>query len=147
MGCRFRLRSAEEACSVQHRVPVRAPVHHQLWEPTILEHWAVALCTPSMQPPHMECSAPHTLGTEFIPHVIKESIRVWYAHGKAHATLLNARLGPGSTMAWVLQELCLHEQAEKERGCKAGTFGVTAVARRLTSRFSRLPLFPPITTH
>ena len=50
---------------------------------------------------------PHTLGTEFIRHVIKESIGVWYAHAKARATL-------GSTMVWVLQELRLHQQAERE---------------------------------
>ena len=67
-----------------------------------------------MQQAHMECSGPHTLGTEFIRHVIEESIRVWYAHAKARATLLKARLGPGSTMAWVLHELRLHQQAERE---------------------------------
>ena len=70
--------------------------------------------TPSMQGAHMECSGPHTLGTEFIRHVGDESIRVYYAHAKVRATLLKARLGPGSTMAWVLQELRLHRQAERE---------------------------------
>ena len=89
-----------------------APVRHQLWEPAVLEQWAAALRTPSMQRAHME--GPHALGTEFIRHVIEESIRVWYAHAKARATLLKARLGPGSTMAWVLQELHLHQQAERE---------------------------------
>ena len=58
---------------------------------------------------------PHTLGTEFIRGVIEESIRVWYAHAKARAPLLKARLGPSSTMAWVLQELRLHQRAERER--------------------------------
>ena len=91
-----------------------ASVRHQLWEPTILAQWAAALCTPSMQRAHMECSGAHTLGTEFIRHVIEESIRVWYAQAKARATLLKARLGPGITMAWVLQELRLHQQAERE---------------------------------
>ena len=67
-----------------------------------------------MQRAHMECSGPHTLGTEFIRHVIAESIRVRYAHAKAQATLLKARLGQSSTMAWVLQELRLHRQAERE---------------------------------
>ena len=43
-----------------------------------------------------------------------ESIRVWHAHAKGCATLLKARLGPGSTMAWVLQELRLHQQVERE---------------------------------
>ena len=85
-----------------------ASVRRQLWEPTVLEQWAAALHTPSMQRAHMECSGPHTLGTEFICNVIEESIRVWYAHAKARATLLNARLGSNSTMAWVLQELHLH---------------------------------------
>ena len=78
------------------------------------EQWAAALRTPSMQPTRMECSRPHTLGTEFIRHVIEESIMVWYAHAKARATLLKARLGRGSTMAWVLQELRLHQEAVRE---------------------------------
>ena len=47
--------------------------------PAVLEQWAAALCTPSMQRAHMECSGPHTLGTEFLRNVIEESIRVWYA--------------------------------------------------------------------
>ena len=50
-----------------------ASVRHQLWEPTLLEQWAAALHTPSMQRAHMECSGPHTLGTKFIRHVIEES--------------------------------------------------------------------------
>ena len=79
-----------------------------------MEQWAAALRTPSMQRAHMECLGPHTLGIEFIRHIIEESIRVWYSHAKARATLLKARLGLGSTMAWVLQELRLHQQAERE---------------------------------
>ena len=51
-------------------------VRHQLWEPAVMEQWAAALRTPSMQRAHMECSGPHTLGTEFIHNVIEESIRV-----------------------------------------------------------------------
>ena len=81
-------------------------MRHQLWEPAVMEQWAAAaLRTPSMQRAHMECSGSHTLGTEFIRHVIEESIRVWYAHAKARATLLRACLGPSSTMAWVLLRL------------------------------------------
>ena len=94
--------------------PRAAPVRHQLWEPTVLEQWAAALRTPSMQLAHLECTGPHSLGTEFLRHVVEESIRIWYAHAKARATLLKARLGPGSTMAWALQELRLHQQAERE---------------------------------
>ena len=62
----------------------------------------------------MDYSGPHTVGTEFVRHVIEESIKVWYAHAKARATLLKARLGPNITMAWALQELHLHRQAELE---------------------------------
>ena len=51
-------------------------VRNQLWEPVVLEQWAAALHTPSMHRAHMECSRPHTLGTEFICNVIEESIRV-----------------------------------------------------------------------
>ena len=74
-----------------------------------MEQWAAALRTPSMQRANMECSGPHTLGTEFIRTIIEESIRVWYAHAKVRATLLKARVGPSSTMVWVLQELRLHQ--------------------------------------
>ena len=121
-------------------------VRHQLWEPAVMEQWAAASLTPPMQRADMECSGPHALGTEFIRHAIEESIRVWYAHAKARATLLKARLGPSSTMAWVLQG-ATPAPAGGERGSAAGTSGMTAVARRVTSRFPRLPLFPPITTH
>ena len=62
----------------------------------------------------MECSGTHTLGTEFLRRVIEESIRVLYAQAKARATLLRARLSPKSMMTWVLQELPLHQQAERE---------------------------------
>ena len=91
-----------------------ASVRNELWEPAVLGQWAAAVRTPSMQQAHMDCSAPHTLGTELVRHVMEESIRVWYAHAKARATLLKAWLGPNSTMAWVLHELCLHQQAEPE---------------------------------
>ena len=91
-----------------------APVRHQLWEPAVLEQWAATLRTPWMQRAHLEYTGPHALGTEFLCHAIEESIRVWYAHAKACATLLKARLGPGSTMAWALQELRVHQQAERE---------------------------------
>ena len=69
----------------------------------MLEQWAAALRTPSMQLAHLECTGPHSLGTEFLRHVVEESIRIWYAHAKARATLLKA-----------LQELRLHQQAERE---------------------------------
>ena len=89
-------------------------VRNQLWEPVVVEQWAVAMRTPSMQQAYMECFGPHTLGIEFIRHVNEDSIRVWYVHAKARAKLLKARLGPKSTMAWVLQDLRLHQQAERE---------------------------------
>ena len=89
-------------------------MRNQLWEPAVLEQWVDVLRTPSMQQAHVECSRPYTLGIEFLRHVIKESITVWYAHAKARATLLKAHLDPNSTKAWVLQELRLHQQAERE---------------------------------
>ena len=47
-----------------------------------------------MQRAHLECTGPHALGTEFLRHVIEESIRVWYAHAKAcHAA--EGPPGPG----------------------------------------------------
>ena len=51
-------------------------VRLQLWETIVLEQWAAALITPSMQGAHMECLGPHTLGTKFIRQVIEESIKV-----------------------------------------------------------------------
>ena len=63
-----------------------------------MEQWAAALRTPSMQRAHMQCSGPHTLGTQFIRNIIEESITVWYAHAKTRATLLKVRLGP--TTRW-----------------------------------------------
>ena len=51
---------------------------------------------------------PTQLGTQFVRHVIEGSIRVWYAHAKARATLPKARLGQNNTMVWVLQELRSH---------------------------------------
>ena len=98
-----------------------------------------------MQPAHMECSGPHALGTEFIRHVIEESIRVWYAHAKARATLLKARLGRQHDGVGVAR--ATPAPAGGERGSTAGTSGMTAVARGVTSTFPRLPLYPPITTH
>ena len=89
-------------------------MRHQLWEPAALEQWSPALRTPSMQRAHLECAGPNALGTGFIRNVVEESIRVWYAHVKARTTLLKAGLGRGSTMAWALQELRLHQQAERE---------------------------------
>ena len=80
----------------------------------MLEQWAAALRIPSMQRPHLECTGPHRLGTEFLRHVIDESIRVLYAHAKARATLLKACLGCSRMMAWALQQLRLHQQAERE---------------------------------
>ena len=47
-------------------------------------------------------------GLIFLRHVIEGSIRVCYARAKARATLLKARLGLNSTMAWVLHELRVH---------------------------------------
>ena len=64
-----------------------------------MEQWAAALRTPSMQRVDMECLGPQEPGTEFTRNVIEQSIRVWYAHAKARATLLKARPGLGSTMA------------------------------------------------
>ena len=47
--------------------------------------------------------------------VIEESIKVSYDRSKAGATLFKARWGSSSTMAYVLQELRLHQQVEGER--------------------------------
>ena len=62
--------------------------------------------TPSMQQAHMDCSGPHTLGTEFMCHIIEEFTRVWYAHAKARATLLKAWLGLNSKMGGCCSGCC-----------------------------------------
>ena len=91
-----------------------APVRQQLWEPATVEQWPAALRTNSMQWAHLECVGLNALSTRFICHVVEGSIRVWYTHAKASATLLKAGLGRGSAMAWALQELRLNKQAERE---------------------------------
>ena len=78
------------------------------------EQWAAVLRAASMQLAHLECTGPHALGREFLRHIIEDSPRVWYAHARAPTTPLKACLGPGSTIALVLQELRLHQQAERE---------------------------------
>ena len=65
-----------------------ASVHNQLWEPAVLEQWAAAVRTPSMQWAHMDCSGAHTLGREFVRQVIKEAI------AKACATIAEGPAGP-----------------------------------------------------
>ena len=81
-ACSAQSHEWEPACQrlaawLDQKVGTRAaPVRHQLWEPAVLEQWAAALRTPSMQRAHMECSRPHALGTEFIRHVNNKSIRV-----------------------------------------------------------------------
>ena len=91
------------AAWLDHKVGRQAaPVRNQLWEPAVLEQWAATLQTPSMQRTHLECTGPHAMGTEFLRHIIEESMRFWYAHAKARATLLKARRRTGSTMALAL---------------------------------------------
>ena len=90
-----------------------------------MEKWAAALRTPSMQRAHMECSRPHALGTEFTHTVNEESIRVWYAHAKACATWLKARLGQQNGVGVAGATLA---PAGGDRGSKAGTSGMTAFA-------------------
>ena len=62
----------------------------------------------------LECSGPHTLGTEFIRHVIEESIRVRYTHAKARATLLKARLGPAQWRGCCRSYACTSRRRERE---------------------------------
>ena len=86
----------------------------QLWEPAVLEQWAVAIATPSLRKAHMGLTGPHDIGTLFIRQVVKESQRVWLSHAKAREGLIKARAGPGGTMAWALRQLQLHQQAERQ---------------------------------
>ena len=117
-----------------------ASVRHQLWEPTVLEQWAAALRTPSMQRAHMECLGPNPLGTEFIVHHSPVRPR----QGTCHI----AESPPGPTQHdGVGVAGAMPAPAGGERGSTAGTSWMTTVATRVTSRFPRLPLYPPITTH
>ena len=47
----------------------------QLWDSTVLERWAVAIATPSLQAAHMGMAGRHHMGTEFIRQVLNESQR------------------------------------------------------------------------
>ena len=39
---------------------------------------------------------------------------MWLSHAKAREGLIKARAGRRSTMAWALQELQMHQQAERQ---------------------------------
>ena len=53
------------------------------------------------------------MGTKFIQQVLAELQKVWLVHTRARDILINTRAGPRGTMAWVLRELQLHQQAER----------------------------------
>ena len=88
--------------------PQASQVQGQLWDPAVLEQWAVAIATPSLRTAHLGLAGPHDIGTEFIRRVVTESQHVWLSHAKAREGLIKARPGPGGTMAWALRELQLH---------------------------------------
>ena len=44
---------------------------------------------------------------------------MWLSHAKAREGLIKARAGPMSTMVWAVQELQLHQQAERQGVPKA----------------------------
>ena len=72
--------------------------------PTVLEQWSAAIATPSLQAAHMDCRASQHWDAQ----------KVWLSHAKAGEGLMKASAGPRGTMAWALQELQLHQQAEWE---------------------------------
>ena len=84
--------------SAHYTTPHHTTPHHTTPHHTTPHHTTPHHTTPHHTTPH------HTTPHHTTPH----------AHAKARATLLKARLGPGSTMAWALQELRLHQQAERE---------------------------------
>ena len=86
----------------------------------------------------MECSGPHTLGIEFLRHVIEESIRVRYAHAKARATLLKARLPEQHNGMGVAGAT---RAPGGTRGNPAGAPRLTAVAWWMASRSPPFPAF------
>ena len=56
--------------------------------------WAAAIAMPSMAEAHMRWAGPHDVGTEFIWLVLNKPLRVWQAHARAQAVLIEAHLGP-----------------------------------------------------
>ena len=119
--------------------PQAAPVRHQLCKPTVLEQWAAALRTPSMQLAPLECKGRHLLGTEFLCHVVEESIRIWYAHAKARATLLKARLGPAARWRGRCRSYA-RTSKQKGKGCSGSSWNKRGRERR-THQVSLTP--PP----
>ena len=101
-------------CLIARVVLVVAPIRQQLWEPAVLEQWA-SIATPSLHQMHMEVMGPHTIGTESICQVWGLSMQVWKAHVQACTTLLKAWVGP----MWAVQELRLHQQAERQGMARA----------------------------
>ena len=119
--------------------PRAAPVRHQLWEPTVLEQWAAALRTPSMQLAHLECTGPHSQGTEFPPP----------RRGGVHTDLVRQRQGachtaegppgPGQHDGVGIAGAAPAPASRKGRGA-AGAPGISAVAGGELTRSPRLPL-------
>ena len=113
-----------------------------MWEPNVLEQWAAALRTPSMLRAHMECSTRWDRVHTSRNRGVHQSL-VRPCQGACHV----AESPPGPRQHdGVGVAGAAPAPAGGERGSTAGNSGMTTVARRVTSRFPRLPLFPPITT-
>ena len=93
-----------------------------------------------MQRAHMECCGPHTLGTEFLRHVIEESIRVWYA--KTHATLGKGKKGLRGGWRGGLRAL-RRRGGVQERGSKVRTVHETKIWVFLPSELKKIPDLTP----
>ena len=126
--------------------PRAARVRHQLWAPTVLEQWAAALRTPSMQLAHLECTRAPLAG-----HGVPLPRR-----GGVHTDLVRPRQGPcytaegppgsGQHYGVSVAGVAPAPASRKGRGA-AGAPGISAVARGEVTRSPRLPLPLPRPTH
>ena len=95
-----------------HVGPRVAPVQRQLWDSVVLEQWGVAIATPSLRRVHT--AGRTTWGRSSFVRCQMSPLRSgWPMPGPA-PTSSKPRSGPRGTMAWGLQELQLHQRAERQ---------------------------------
>ena len=101
--------------------PRASQVQSSLWDPMVLEQWSAAIAAPSMQAAHMGLAG----GTYGAGRAARHGARAHLASRQnrrrfgwptpKHAmTSSRPAWGPIATIAWALQELQQHQQAERQ---------------------------------
>ena len=125
--------------------PRAAPVRHQLWEPPVLEQWAAALRTPSMQLAHLECTGPHA--AHGVPPPCHRGVHTGLVRPRQGACYTaEGPPGPGQHDG-VGVTGAAPTPASGAGGSAAGAPVIKTVAKGEPTTSSRLPLSPPRPTH